>query len=52
MAEGYTPPGGPVSETRMRWMVALGAAVVLAVCVTLVVLALMMHPAVTVGPGL
>lgn len=51
IAEGYTPPGGVVSEeTRTRWMVGIAAAVVVAVCVVVVALALMMHPGMTLEP--
>jgi hypothetical protein len=39
-------------ETRTRWMVAITAAVVVAVRPTVVVMALVMHPAITLEPGL
>lgn len=39
-------------ETRTRWMVALAAAVVVAACVAVVVLALAVHSSMTLEPGL
>jgi hypothetical protein len=39
-------------ETRTRWIVALAAAVCVAACVTIVVLALMTPARIAIGPGL
>jgi len=40
-----------IGHTRTRWLVALAAALVLAVCVTVVLLAMAAHPGITLEPA-